>query len=298
MATEAEFDRLIETFRALQVESLALEDLAEKANVNLWTTEKLAIVQALAVRGYSCAGMIVRPIDPGELTLPDRTTFDEFLSVAKRIMAEATVPIPGPDLVGMCGLAKTSIPMGSLAFHLKRIGIHYIAGIGFWRSPQYIDSSGRMYARRGKSEKIGQALRLFKEYGWPLTGRDLEALSEGEVSSRFISKHAARAAPDIISVGHGLFVPAAAHSRTRLPMAPSVAKHLLAIGPREYIDGYDSRRFYRIVDWLEGQGLVEASRSTTTRDGIFRRRVRFRWTDAGQEAVREVIARALPNDEF
>ena len=164
---ETIFDYIAEAFREREEETVTVEALPDEAVlagfIEAWDIEREALANAMSVRGIALQNGVLSEIAAPENFDPLSGGYEEFLKVAVKIINAAEYPIDALDLISLSGLATEAIPMASLSHYLKRVNIHLIPGVGFWRSPDYTDPSGRIVSRRPISEKVAAVMRYFLE---------------------------------------------------------------------------------------------------------------------------------------
>lgn len=144
---------------------------------------------------------------------------------------------------------------------------------------------------------IGQALdAYFDTHGWPAAGREVEAQTNGKVSSLSISRYAMTAGREhVAALGAGLYAPADRARLDPVPLSRNMALALLDIGD-QLIDDHSHLRIFKIAMILARKGYATIRISRTTRQQIRRQTMRVSITDAGR-AMLEAKAR-LAKDEF
>jgi hypothetical protein len=302
--TEAMFDDMAARYEARGLPAVAVEEIiaetAEAGFLDPWTFSSTAtLANGLRVRGLVIkSGMIEREdAAPVENYNPVLTDFEEFTKAAKRVIDEAEYPVDAMDLATRTGLASEAIPYATMKTHLRRVGIWFIPGLGYWRAPQYTDPSGRIVSKHVRSERIKALLECFETQGWPITGVDAERHTGGKVTSRFLSRYAAGSGSETVKgIGSGLFVPADKLTKAGLPMSANVAAALAKLDPETVIDDLDHLRLFRIAMIMERRGLatIRKSRSSRSRKRIQTMRVTL--TDAGKKMVDKIARRG--RDEF
>jgi hypothetical protein len=297
------YDFMAERFRALGDPTCKLERIiadAEHAGyVDLWEMPRQGIVNAMRARGIVVAnGIMSLPEFEGDHFDPVKTDYAEFVTAAKRIIAEAEYPIDTLDLVEATGLATAAAPLATMRHYLRKEGVHYLPGVGYWRHPQFTTKSGRIISRHCRSERTQALLDYFEVSGWPIAGPDAERETGGLVTSRFLARHATteESARMVQGIGSGLYVPMGQDKRQALPMSHNVAKALLELSPEEIIDDKEHLRLFRLALILERKGFATTKKSRTTRGGVRRQTARVALTEAGRKMI-EKIAR-LARDEF
>lgn len=295
------YDFMAERFRQIGQPVVPLEDLIEAAedagHGDIWDMPRHGIVNAMRFRGLEVkAGNVMLPTIDGEHFDPVATDYAEFIEAAQRVLREAMYPIDTPQLMEMVALSTAAIPLSTMRHRLRKIGIHYIPGVGYWKHPQYTDPSGRIISRRIRSDRIQALHDCFEAYGWPIAGPDAERWTSGLVTSRFLTTYAANAGKDSITgIGKGLYVPSD-RAEGEFPMSRGVALSLLALDPRETIDDKDHLRLFRLCLMLEERELASLKRSRTTRDRIRRQTLKVELKSQGRAMLEKIARKAV--DEF
>jgi hypothetical protein len=297
------YDYMAERFRALgkaeyPVDAL-IEDAANEGYTELWDMSKHGMANAMRVRGLEIAsGMVRLPKDgDGQHYDPIATDYREFTAAAAELIKDLDHPIDAADLIERLALPSIAVPMSTMAFYLRRVGVHYIPGVGYWRAPQYVDPSGRIVSKRIHSERVKALSDLFEAQGWPVVGREAETATGGLVTSRFLTRYAlGHGRQAIKGIGGGLYVPADRFDAGPIPMSRNVAAAMLSLPEGAMIDDHDHLRLYRIAILMEAKKLATLTRSRTTRERIRRQTLRVSINDAGR-AMLERIARRT-RDEF
>lgn len=290
---ETIYDYLAARFRQLGGKPITLDKLMMDAEQDgygdIWEVDRIGVFNALRARGIELTeGVVKFPEIDGENFDPIATDYRDFKSAAKAVLDLAEYPVPTHDLIGRVALHSSAVPLSSLRYHLRQVGIHFLPGLGYWRHPQFTDAAGRTVSRKIRSERIVELLAMFEHKGWPITGREAEAWSNGLVTSRYLTLYARGLTPMVRPIGSGLYVPAdkIEPENTRIPMSRNVVEALQAIDATKQIDDKDHLRLFRIVLLAERLGWAKVKRSRTTRDGIRRQTMRVTWTDEGAKQLR------------
>lgn len=292
------FDHLVYTFRRLGVTQISLEELAEKGDVHIATIDKEAMRNALLYRGYEIKDGLVRAYEGHGYKTTVSMAFRKFSERAAEIIDTAGAPIMPADLVRMVGLVEARVPLSAMTYHLKKVGVWFIPGIGYWHKRHFVDERGVLYGHSVNDKQSMALYDAFKEYGWPMTAIDLDAATNGVVTSQYLKSATARSWPDIISVGYGLYVPAGAARRVGFPMSKNLAEAFIDLKYTEVIDSLDNRRMYRMCDLLQKMGYGVTRRSNTVRDGKQRRTAFFKLNETGRKALSGLLVNRKPQDEF
>lgn len=297
MSTDATINAISEAFWNASKPAVPLEDLLNAADAEAWDMPKETLATALAVRGLTLAnGMVSETGDAAPLE-PVKADYSVFLRRAREAVEIAEQPLSAAELIGMTGLSTEAVPAASMAHHLRTVGVFFIPGAGYWRNPQYASERGEVWYARFTSKKLRRVMELFKDHGWPLAGADIERLTAGEVTSRFMSVEAHRTKfAAVRSMGGGLFIPTGAAVRSGIPMTHNVAAAILDINPREGVARDDDVRLYKIAAVLERHNLAKVKYTTTTRGGRRVRLVYVDLTEHGYRTLRKIDKRS--NDEF
>ena len=298
MAVEATLDHLAFTFRKLGVKTISMESLTEKADVTLHDISPEALQNAMLPRGVLIKDGKASAYDGHDFQVTVAASFRRFVERALDIIENSLDPVSATDLIGMVGLVEGAMPLSSMSYQLRKVGIWHIPGIGYWHRRHYVDDNGVLYGARPGSAQSGAVMEAFKLYGWPMTAADLEATTKGAVTRRYVAQAVKRPWPDIISVGYGLYVPAGAARRAGMPISRNLAKAFLEMEPDEAIDAKDNTRMFRLCDLLQQMGYGISKPSSTVRDGKQRRTVYFKLNDTGRKALSDMIGKKKPEDDF
>jgi len=298
MDNDATFDHLAFTMRKLAWTQCSLEDLAEKADVNLMGMSAIALRNAMLMRGYRIHEGLVTLYDGHKFKATVAVSFKKFVKRAAEIIDAAGAPIMPADLVGMVGLVEAAIPVAQMTFHLNKVGIWLIPGVGYWHKRHYVDQRGILYGSVTTSEQARRVNEAFQEYGWPMTAYDLEAATHGKVSSRYFQDEVKRPWPEVISVGWGLYVPAGAARRVGFPMSKNIAQAFLDLGVDEVVDSKDNTRMYRMCSLLQRAGYGVSRTSNTVRNGSQRRIRYFKLNQTGRKALTSLLDNRKRKDEY
>lgn len=300
MSTEYQLNQIAEYFTNSGRNSMRIAAILEALDIATLDMEPKALAAAMAMRGLSVdRGRIIagREVEP---ELPPRADFAPFVMAAKEAIDMATKPIPAGDLIGMSGLASSALPAEGIAHHLHAAGIYLIPGAGYWKLPQYANDRGELFYARPKSDKVRLLLDAFERQGWPLSGEEIERLTDKKVTSRFVTMQAARPihAP-IKSVGSGLFIPAGAAPTTErpVPMTSAVAEALIDVKPNDPIYRAEDVRLYKLAAILARHGLATVKDVWKVRAGRRQRAVTMELTEAGFAALKG-LDRRVQKDEF
>lgn len=292
------FDHLAYTFRAMDVGQCSLEQLAEKAKVNLFDVTPITLRNAMLFRGIEIENGIASLYEGHDFKDTITLGYKKFCQRAAEIVEVADEPVPAVDLIALVGFAEAAIPLSTMSRHLKKVGIWFIPGLGYWHKRQFVDQDGNIYGRKTDNAQAAALVEAFKEYGWPMTAIDLEAATSGVVTRRYVTHAVRRPWPDIVSVGYGLYVPAGAARRVGFPVSTNVARAILDLEPSEVLDSKDNTRMYRLCDLLRRFRYGVVRRSNTVRDGKQRRIAYFKLNDTGRRALNAVALSKKPDDEF
>lgn len=296
------YDYMAARFRAAEVQSMPLDELLEYAEqegyAEIWEVPRAPITSAMRVRGLDVKnGVVSLPTNGVDFFDPVMTDYREFQDACVRVMKEAEHPLSPPDLIARTGLSDAAVPLSTMQHYLRRVGIHFLPGVGYWKYPQYTDDTGRIVTRRIKSERIEALIDYFQHQGWPIAGKEAERQTKGLVTSRFLVRNAVASSGKLVSgIGSGLYVPLDRAKDGPIPMSRNIAEALLSLSPDHIIDDKDHLRLFRIALMLERQGLASLKRSRTNRDRVRRQTIRLTLKDAGR-AMLEKIARKQA-DEF
>lgn len=283
----------------MAVMQCSLETLAEKANVKIPASiEEFGFRNAMMIRGVLVKDGFCRKYEGHEFKDTIAVGFKKFSARAVEIVEQADAPVPAVDLIAMVGMSEGAMPLGSLKRYLRRVGIHFIPGLGYWHKKHFIDAGGTIYGKRTGAKYREHILEAFQTYGWPLTNVDIEAATHGRVSRNYVVMAAKQPWPDMVSIKYGLYVPAGAARRAGVPMSRNIAEALLDLSPDEALDAKDNTRMYRLCHLLHEMGYGIARHTNTRRDGKARRLAYFTLNETGRRRLNDVIGRKKPEDEF
>lgn len=295
------YDFMADRFRELDSQPIELEKLlmdAEREGFGeIWDMDKHGMANALQARGLVLlSGTVKLPDVEGTPFDPVVTGYDDFTKRAQDIMASQTVPLEADEIVSLVGLQRAAIPFSNMKFHLKKVGIHYIPGVGYWRYPQYTLEDGTFVSKRCRSERKAQLVEVFRKHGWPITGRDATVWSEGFVTSRYLVKQAQINHARISGLGSGLYVPRDQTERWRIPMSRNVVERILSIDPRELIRDKPELRIFRILLLMERKGMATLARSRSSVGNERCQTLRAKLTKEGRETLERMSQSS--QDEF
>jgi|GEM_PF-4213012 len=296
------YDFLAEAFRSQdrpQVDYGYMMDLAEKeGHLDVFEIPKGAMANAMKVRGVKVVdGLFQYPSVDGLTFDPAEEGYDPFLKAAKKAVGNAEYPLPTDELLQRCGAHSSAAPLTLLKHHLKRVGVHWLPGVGYWRAPQYTNKSGRIVSKRLKSERTQAMIDAFEKNGWPLSGKDIEKHTGGIATTKYISNYVKRAGEALVaSIGYGLYVPADLKGTSTIPMSANVADLVRGIDVEQIIDDKEDHQVYRIMLLASKFGYVKLKKSRTTRSGVRCQTIRIKWTQKGRDFMKEASKRT--SDEF
>lgn len=295
------FDDMEAAFRSREARAVALEEIvaevSDEAKTDPWSYSTQAIVNAMRARGIAVRNGMMFSLDEPEGFNPVKTDFDEFKQAAKRVIDEADYPVDAADLVARTGINTEAIPYATMRGHLRQVGIHFIAGLGYWRASQYTDPTGRIIASTEHNQRVATMFSLFETEGWPLAGPDAERLTSGAVTSRFMTRYASGSGRGSLAcIGVGMFIPADCATAKGIPMSPNVATALLELAPETVLDNQDHLRLFRLATILERRGYATVRRSRSTRNNIRVQTARVEINDAGRRMLQKIAKRG--RDEF
>lgn len=265
---ETLYDFMARRFRAMARPTYPLEriiqDAEEEGFVDVWDMPHHGIHNAMRKRGLEVAnGLLSLPEIGGENFDPIADDYAEFKKIAKTVMKESDVPLSAGDLVERCGLSRAAVPLADMKRHLRKVGIHFIEGVGYWKHSQYVMPDGRILSRRCRSERVEALNRHFERHGYPVVGPDIERATSGLVTSRFLTLMANQTTPPVVSVGSGLYIPTGVETGV-LPLSRQTAAMMLAVEPGMRITDNDALLIFRIASMMERKGLARIKRSRTT----------------------------------
>lgn len=299
------YDFMADRFRAMDATEYSLDRIlldAEQAGyTDIWEMPRAGIVNAMRIRGIEVAnGVMALPQIDGEHFDPIATDFAEFKAAARRIMAEASMPVPTHEFIGMLGLQRSAIPLASMRKVLYDEGIHHLPGVGYWRAPQYTHPDGWTVSKRIRSARAIRLNELIETHGWPIVGLEAEQITNGLVTSRFISLYASQQHAMLKGIGSGLYVPTDKWEPDTIPMSRNVADALLDIDEGMKIDDKDHLRLFRICLRAQKLGWATLHMSRTTRGHVTRngetvplrrQTMQVTWTELGLNQLRRAVKR-------
>lgn len=283
-------------FRALNVPEYSLSRLVLDAEAegygDVYEIPTLALVNAMRARGLDVRnGIIGLPAVDGEHFDPIATSFERFVSAARTILRDAEQPIPAHRLIAQVNLPAAAVPYAGMADYLKEVGIYHIPGVGYWRAPQWTMPDGRMISKRIHSERTIRLRDLFEQIGWPIVGREAEAMTDGLVSSVWLSNYAGSGGI-ALGLGIGLFVPRDVLTKDRpLPMSANVAQAFADLDDDAVINDKDHFRLFRVALKAAALGYLTVRKSRTTKGGKRVQTMRLTWTEEGLVQLRKAIHR-------
>lgn len=252
-----------------------------------------ALRAAMAIRGVSLRnGEFCREV-AAEVTLPPRANYEAFVARAAEIVDLAERPVPVAQLVTDGALVSEAIPGDTIEHHMRVAGIYLIPGLGYWKHPQFITSRGEIFTAPIRDTKSEEMLRAFTLSGWPLSGEDVERVTNGVVTSRYVTHHAHRRRHRFIkSIAHGLFVPEGAFpSRDMpIPMTRPVAAMLLENKASEAIFASENARLYKLANLLKKHGMATTREAWPTHNGRRQRALFMELTPDGYQKLKGIGA--------
>lgn len=299
-ATEHTFNAIANAYYEQGRATVPLEEILRSLDLWEWTVPKKVLKDALAVRGLTLANDEISETGDTAPLIPVKTGYEAFIRAAKDAIEMVEKPVSAGELIGMTGLATEAVPAESLAYHLRRAGIYYIPGVGFWRYPQFATVRGELLATPGRSKKARRIAEAFKEHGWPLAGEEVERITAGEVSSRFMSQQAHKKAHRMVAtIGNSLFVPAgiAATSDMPVPVTHNVVAAILDHSPSKPLFRDEDVKLYKLAAVLARHGLATVRQGWSRRHGRQTRIVFMELTETGHRLLTG-LDRRTRKDEF
>lgn len=299
-ATEHQFDQIANAFYEKGSATVPLETILRELDIWEWGVPKKVATTALATRGLTLKNGEISETGDAAPLLPVASGFEPFLRAAKDAIEMVEKPVSAPELIGMTGLATEAIPSESLAYHLRRVGIYYIPGAGFWRYPQFATPKGELWATTPRSKQGKRIMDTFRDHGWPLAGEEVERITAGEVSSRFMSQQAHKRNHRLVAgVGNSLFVPAgvAATADMPVPVTHNVVAAILDHSPAAPLYRDADVKLYKLASILARHGLATVKQGWSRRHGRQTRIVFMELTEAGFRTLSGLDKRTR-KDEF
>lgn len=298
--TEGNLDRIAHWFHEQNKEVVTLDD-ALKA-LEIWTLDvgREVLRNAFTARGVTYASGELRRPAPFVETAPPKADYLPFVNAAKDIIDMAVKPVSVADLITHGGLVSTAVPpSNTLGHHLKRAGVHFIPGIGYWKHPQYITAAGEILMAAPRSKKSRRMMDTFIAHGWPLAGEEIERLTNGEVTSRFMTKQShIKGARLVKSLRGGLFVPAMTTTTADMPipMTHDMAEAILSNNPSEPIYRSENVTLYKMAGLLARHRMATVKEGWGIRNGRRQRKAFMELTEAGHASLKGLDRRARKDD--
>jgi hypothetical protein len=296
LITDAEFDALADAMKRSNALTLPIEELCRIASVDIWDTPKQALANGLMVRGVVVKKGEARLYEGPEFEPVGEPDFREFIKAAKRVVNEAGRPVSIGDIVSASGIVSIAPSIEHMT--MRKAGLHFIPGLGYWKAEQYIAPDGTLYWREYRSTKINALMEAFRQYGWPLHSSDIEALTNGEVKRDNLVTIKNGAASNVIhSVAHGLYVPIAAAIQVGAPISKNMAAVVMRLHPRERVMRDANMRLYRVLVWLGREKYGDCRETHARLQRGLRYYCTFRLSDKGERQLRRVLGKR-EQDEF
>lgn len=263
---------------------------AEQAGIaGAWDIDRATLRNAMNILGIEVRdGMLFRNV-LHEIELQPND-FALFIGAAKAVIKELGRPATADQIISMSGIKSSEIPYGGIEETLTKAGLHFIPGAGYWKYTQYSDQRTGLIMHKAGSHRRAKLADVFRQYGWPLDGREIEEYSGGEVTSKYLTRlavHKDSSPIRSLAQGSGLYVPA--DQRGQFPMSPTVAKALLDIHEGRMITDKESLRIFRLVVLMGRAGLANVTQSRTVRRGQRLQTAKVSFTD---KALRQLYRQA------
>jgi hypothetical protein len=267
-------------------------DDAEKFEFHdVFNLDRHGLANAMKARGLIYRdGMISAPEpEPGE-PIPPADVTAQFIAACGLIFTTAQSPVDTPDLIRRTGVT----PPPRMTAALKRAGLHYIKGAGWWTAPQYTTPEGKLLSRRIPSERLAAAVAAFENHGWPLTGSDLERLTKGIVTQRWIDGYMRKPIAEFFSAGHGLglYAPADQRSQKPFPITANVATMMIGNSDGRLLNNIEHTHAYKLALLLSRHDMATVKRSRTPIEKTAVSTVRVKLTAAGLAFLKSRIPSA------
>lgn len=240
---------------------------------NAWEVPKQEIENALSARGIALSNGFLSAPASNATAYPGSAGYRDFQNAARRAMRMKYEPVMAVDLIDATKMSGEAVPYANMKEILSHIGIRFIPGHGYWKHAIYSEPFTRTVSVSVSPRRINGVIPLFRQYGWPVSGREVERWSNGVTTSRSMSHEASKENIFIRPIGMGMYVPA--DQPDAIPMSCNVAERMLNIKPDEWIIDHDDLRCYRIAKLMARQGLAEIKESRSTRRTIRYQRLLF-----------------------
>lgn len=283
-------------FRTSQEDAVTIDALLrecfDEGHEYAWKVDREELANALSLKGINLANGTLTLADGERSHMPGLSAYTEFKKAAKHAMRWRGEPIEAIDLITATGLSGEQVPYANMKDALASIGLRFIPGHGYWKHPIYSDPVTRAVSVSVSPKRISGVMPMFRQYGWPLAGRDIERLSE--TRSRTVSEIASRGNMFVRPIGIGLYVPA--DQRGDVPLSANVAERMLSIKPDEWVLAEDDLRSFRIACLMERKELATVKMSRISARGRRGQRLLFEPTRDGLKLL--LRAARVPAEVF
>lgn len=286
-ATEFQFDQIANAFYEKGKATIPLEEILRDLDLWQWDVKAKALTSALAMRGLTLINGELSATGDAASFIPVKTGFDAFIRAAKNALDMVERPVPAAELIGMTGLASEAVPE-HLAYHLRRVGIYHIPGVGYWRHPQYATTRGELLASSPKSKIGTRIVETFQLHGWPLAGEEIEKLTAGEVTSRTMSQQTQKGPNRVaLTLGNSLFIPAGvvATDSQPIPMTANVVEIIMDHPQTVPIFREDNVKLYKLAFLLAKHNMAVIREHWERRGGRQSRAVTMALTEDGRQII-------------
>lgn len=277
-------ERLAKKFEDLGGNPVKVETLLDDADIEVWNTKREKISLALSRFMLTIQNGEVRRIERREFKNTVKTSFEEFMIGAKAVARTITEPVTLDIVLSMIGINSSAIPRIGLNSYMKKCGLHFIEGVGYWTEEQYANDDGQIWTTKRRGEKALIVLEALRQYGWPICGAEVERASMGEVTSQYIAVIATSQKSRMIkSIGNaGLYVPVGAISRHPFPISERVAQTILkALKCQTKITNGEFPLMYKLGFALAKIDYVTLKQTTVFRNGRRQRCIQLELTQHG-----------------
>lgn len=279
--------KIAQKFNDMGGNPIKLETLIADADLEIWTTPRHKLTEALEFHGITIKNGEVRKLDLTKFRETVKTGFDEFMIAMQGVSRILAEPASLETIISMSGIGASAVPGIGVNHYLAKAGMYYIEGVGYWLHKQYANDTGQIWSmnnRRGKSSVLIDAL---KKYGWPLCGLEVDKVSHGEVTSQFLAKMAQNKDSGIVrSIGKGLYVPIGAVSKHPFPISMKVANYVVQSTARQLvITNTESPLLFKIASPLAKAGYVVLKEKTAQRNGRRQRAIQLELTAHGHKML-------------
>lgn len=278
---------IVTKFRADQTGIVALDDILTECVTDgftfAWDIDRTELGNLLSVAGIQLsAGVLTSPPEDAS-AYPGSAGYREFQNAARKAMRWKDEPILMVDLIKATNMSGEKVPYVNMKDVLAAIGIRYIPGHGFWKHAIYSDPFTRAISVSCSPRRINGVIPLFRQYGWPLAGRDVQKWSENVTTSRDMAHNASAGNIFIRPIGMGMYVPK--DQRGEFPMSANVAERMLALRPDEWVVDSHDLRCFRLAVLMARKGLAELKMGRHQKNRVRSQKLLFTPTKEGASVL-------------